>query len=229
MKFASLGILHIATLSVLLATGPVVLAADEVAAQTIVGVGLSGNAGTGGASTSAAAEVSAAHSSSFESKEAVNNAAGETESHHSIVSFIHSFFGKASAEKSENADATVISGVRADAQVSHADASEKEVSLTYLTHAKLFGFIPLTTPVEATVDAKGSVSLHYPWYGIFLSSNNATLKTKIQSAVDATLTATSTPGAQLSANEQALLLQEVHAIMQTELQATSSAKASADL
>jgi hypothetical protein len=213
MNYAIRSFLYAAALSTALLPA-ISASAAELNTATIVNVGLSGYSGSASTSLEAHAQTNA-------------SAAPAEASHKSTLSALVHIFSNTGTSASKTASSSpenpVLAFVRSDAQVSDAAMSDKEVSLTYLTHAKLFGFIRVTVPVKASVNAGGRVALHYPWYGMFLTGDNATLKANLTSAANSSLS--SSTQAELTAEQQMLLLQEVHAVLQAQFEATSSVKA----
>ena len=124
--------------------------------------------------------------------------------------------------------------MKADSNISSVSAASDSVEMSYKQHAKLFGFIPVTVDAKATVDGSGNVSVSYPWYAFLMATNKSDLEADIQSRVSTDLNvavsssgqASAESAARLSADEQARVVAAVKAVMQAELNPTSSASAS---
>ena len=125
--------------------------------------------------------------------------------------------------------------LQSDDNISQVATASDTVAVTYAQHAKLFGFIPVTVDATADVDASGNVTVHYPWYAFFASTNKADLEAKVQDRVNAQLGTHGSVGAnasaqaseKLSADAQAKIVAAVKAAMQDELNADASANANA--
>ena len=123
----------------------------------------------------------------------------------------------------------VAAQIAADENVSEVKASANNVSVTYEQQAKLFGFIPVTVDVTATVRADGSVDVRYPWYAFLMVTNESALETVIENRVEAIVSANATgkasAGATLTAQAQAVLVNEVRSVMAQSLAADVAADA----
>ncbi len=109
--------------------------------------------------------------------------------------------------------ATYISSITsADTNIVAATSSSNGVTFSYLEPASLFGFIPLTVPVTATLQNGGESSVSYPWYGFFLSGNRSTIESGVQQAVSGVLGGNTSS---LNAQTQATILDIFHSIFKT--------------
>ena len=117
--------------------------------------------------------------------------------------------------------AETTSEIKSDVHTDDVQANHDAVSLSYTTHAKLFGFIPVVVPVTAEINTTGEVTLRYPWYRIFLTADTATLQGKLQAVARATLfpaTAANVAGTTtgivvFSPQTQASLLLSLHSVL----------------
>lgn len=127
----------------------------------------------------------------------------------------------------------VTTTVRSDENVQAVEAASNKVSLTYKQHARFLGFIPVTLNARAEVDAAGNVEVKYPWYSIFAVTDRATLESKVQNSVNATLgTKGSLSGdadasASLTVEQQAKVVAAVRAVMRDAFDAAADASGSA--
>lgn len=112
-----------------------------------------------------------------------------------------------------------------DSHVSSVSLSSKDVAVSYREPAKLFGLIRVTVPVTVRVEASGSTHVSYPWYGFMLSSNQAALAIRIQAAAQNALSASSTADAGLSVAEQSRLLDSIHAMLESSVEASATGAA----
>ncbi|MBI4079893.1 hypothetical protein HY414_01515 [Candidatus Kaiserbacteria bacterium] len=111
----------------------------------------------------------------------------------------------------------VAAQIMADVNVSKVETSRDRISVTYPQKAKLLGFIPVTVQATAMVEADGSVDVQYPWYAFLMVTNEADLEAEIASRIVAKATLETSATAELTANAQAELIDEVRAVMQNEL------------
>ena len=136
----------------------------------------------------------------------------------------------ASVRTDADLQAYVKGEIEADRGMQAVEVSDS-IAVDYAQRAKLFGFIPVTVTVTTVVDADGTVSVRYPWYGFLLAkaSGDADLKAKIQSRVDS-VRATSSAGAdvsaELDANAKARLINEVRSALKSALEAQLQAESS---
>jgi hypothetical protein len=115
-----------------------------------------------------------------------------------------------------------------DAKVTSVILSSRKVSLWYREPARLFGFIPLTVPVQISVDTNGTATVLYPWYGFLLSADQAALVVRAQAAARQELGGErSSANSSLSTEAQARLLDSLHALLVEE--ASGAARASTSL
>ena len=117
--------------------------------------------------------------------------------------------------------------VRTDGDVSAAQASDAAVSLAYKQRAKLFGFIPIFMDATVTVKANGETTISYPWYAFLTVTDSASLESDVKAATAATVAANANVDAKLSAAVQAQLLDEIHAAVKSNLQASLAAEGGA--
>jgi hypothetical protein len=124
--------------------------------------------------------------------------------------------------------------IRGDKNVDQIQATPDTVAVTYREHAKLFGLIPVVVDTTAIVNADGTITVSYPWYGFLLSTNND-LKAKVQDRVQTALNAhasananaSANAGVNLTASERAQLISEVRAAMAETLSVNANASADA--
>ncbi|MCR4325876.1 MAG: hypothetical protein NUV59_03695 [Patescibacteria group bacterium] len=115
--------------------------------------------------------------------------------------------------------------VETDENVDSAELSNEAVSLAYKVRAKLFGIFPVLMPATATVTASGETAIEYPWYSIFATIDSAeSLEAGVIDATATTLSANAST--ELSASAQAQLLNQIHAAMRSNLEASLAAEAS---
>ena len=145
----------------------------------------------------------------------------------------------------------VTAQVAGDNNVTSVNTSATSVAIVYKQPAHLFGFIPVTVDVMTTVDGGGQVSVDYPWYSFLLSTNKDMLRVTLQDRVDTIIngdvsggtTSTAVNGSAstnvvanaivhasgtFSSNEQARIIAEMRAVLQSELNASLNANASGD-
>lgn len=67
----------------------------------------------------------------------------------------------------------------ADENAKKIELGNGDVQLTYRTHARLFGFIPVLVSATATVNQSGDVEVEYPWYAFLSSTNRAEIENDI--------------------------------------------------
>jgi hypothetical protein len=67
-----------------------------------------------------------------------------------------------------------------DENAKRIEVGESDVELTYRTHAKLFGFIPVLVSATATVNEDGETEVSYPWYAFLSSTNEAEIEADIE-------------------------------------------------
>ncbi len=127
-----------------------------------------------------------------------------------------------------NADASAYASsvVKADENVSGVELTEKAVAVSYKTRARLFGLIPIFMTATAHVDASGEVTISYPWYAFLAAKDENSLKSDVGASVAASLAENA--HATLTASEQAAILDQVRAAMESNLKATLAAEGSAD-
>src|SRR6185503_12262597 len=130
--------------------------------------------------------------------------------------------GNATATTNVNGAATANSNTRVvvtDANIKEVSTSSQSVSMSYPTHAKLFGFIPMIVTARAEIESNGVVHVQYPWYSIFMSTDGTALQARLQAAANAVLLVGTTSvatqdKATLTANDQITLIKELHAVLQ---------------
>lgn len=113
----------------------------------------------------------------------------------------------------------VAAQIVADENLSKVESSSSRVSVTYPQKAMLFGFIPVTVKATATVEADGTVDVQYPWYAFLMVTNETALEVGIEAEVPSLSSATvdATISADLTAQAQAELIDEVRAVMEAQL------------
>lgn len=127
--------------------------------------------------------------------------------------------GTATTAEDGTLSAHVRSRLAADARIDSVALSAQQVSLTYRVPTKLFGFIPVETPLRVTVRANGTTTVSYPWYGFLLTGNQAGLTLRAQAAAQAVI-ATPPASDTLSAQTQSTLLDSLTAALAVEGSAT---------
>ncbi len=125
----------------------------------------------------------------------------------------------------------IASSMHADSNLSAASASSHAISVTYKEPARLFAVIPMTLEVTATVNADGSATVSYPWYGFLFAKDSASLTSDVQTAVAADVGLNPSPAVAangtFAADMQARLITDVQAAMMLAASGSASAHASA--
>jgi len=101
--------------------------------------------------------------------------------------------------------------INTDVQAQAANAGPQQVELTYASHAKLFGFIPVVIPVHAQAKVDGTVSVQYPWYSFLLATNKTDLHANLPAALQHDLSENTQSS--LSAQTQATPLNDMSSVM----------------
>ncbi|MBI2612373.1 hypothetical protein HYW59_00985 [Candidatus Kaiserbacteria bacterium] len=132
----------------------------------------------------------------------------------------------ASASPASVSSETDLSGfvaaqIASDENLSKVESSKSRVSVTYPQKARLFGLIPITVDATATILADGTVDVKYPWYAFLMVTNETVLESEIESRVTslnpAGVRAVADAELELTANAQAELIDEVRAVMESQL------------
>lgn len=148
-----------------------------------------------------------------------------------------------SADSSTVLNDTDLSGfiaaqIKGDTNVDAIQSTSDSVAVTYKVPAKLLGFIPMNVAATAVVNADGSVTVNYPWYGFLLSTDgnlNARVEGAVQSVLGAnangqlsgTVTATTSGNAMQSGNASATGTAQAQANAQANAHASAQALANA--
>jgi len=103
--------------------------------------------------------------------------------------------------------------------------SPQKVTLAYETPAELFGFISMQVPVNISVDADGTASVAYPWYGFLLTSDQADIGIRSQAAVQDIVSEYPTENAPFSTDQQTRIIDSLHAVMQEHTDASPGVQA----
>lgn len=104
--------------------------------------------------------------------------------------------------------------INSDEKVDAVSLSPDKVSMTYREPAKLLGFIGTRVPVEATIAANGTATVHYPWYSFLFATNQAGLSIEAQGiANDITSSTTAASTSEFSLATQAQLLTSLHTVL----------------
>jgi hypothetical protein len=76
---------------------------------------------------------------------------------------------------------------KSDKHLKGVNVKDGKIEVTYAAPAKLFGFMKTTINARASVDAKDTVEVEYPWYHIFMKKqvSKASLQSNIARAVAA--------------------------------------------
>lgn len=135
-------------------------------------------------------------------------------------------------KSNDDLKAYVASQMRSDTNLSAVETTSSDVAVTYKQHGRFLGFIPVTLDATATVDQNGQVTMHYPWYSFLTTTDRADVQAKLQAQVDAMTgqtsgTASTTAAIQLTAEEQARLIEGMRSTLNNEFNASVDANADA--
>jgi len=124
----------------------------------------------------------------------------------------------------------VAAQIGSDKNIARVATSADTVSVTYKQNVKFLGFIPATVNATATVDATGEVDVSYPWYTFLAVTNETDLEASLESRIDSALAlgVDAEAAAELGANTQARLINEIKTVMAAELAADVNADVSAN-
>jgi hypothetical protein len=104
--------------------------------------------------------------------------------------------------------------LKGDENADEVKLSSTTVETAYPTHARLFGFIPMSLQTHVAVNNDGTVSVTFPWYAFFFGTEKDKLQSDIteaaQTAVGST-TASTTLSAQMQAHLLDAILSTLHA------------------
>ncbi len=141
----------------------------------------------------------------------------------STASAMVSAYGNpASVSTNTNLNAFAHAVIMNDSNVSAVQSDNAHVTVWYKVPTHFLGFIRTDVNAQATTDANGNVSVHYPWY-TFLSTkdSSANLKANLQAQVSGSASANGT----LSAHDQAMLIDKMHTAFMNSTAASTSATA----
>jgi hypothetical protein len=120
--------------------------------------------------------------------------------------------------------------LESDTHVEDVSAEATSVSVSYDEPARLFGLFPMLVAVRATANADGSVKINYPWYRFLMAADDTQLRAALAERVGAELgsahadaaTTTALMQGTLSANAKARLIEALHDILKSKLDASMS-------
>lgn len=133
---------------------------------------------------------------------------------------------------SEDLEQYALSVLAKDENVVKVESQPEEVKLTYRQKARFLGFIPVKVNTTAVVASDGKVLVRYPWFRFLTNVNRDVeedIKVRVQNVVRASETAQahSEASLELTAQEQAQVIEEVRNAM--EMQVGTEAAADADI
>lgn len=118
------------------------------------------------------------------------------------------------------------STISADPNIEELVVTDDRIELTYEQQGRLLAFLPVTYSVTAIAHANGEVEVDYPWYTFLVSDNSAEVEAQMESAVDVALAQDADTTADIrtvfTAEESAMVISEMQAVFQNNLQATST-------
>lgn len=97
--------------------------------------------------------------------------------------------------------------VKGDDNAQSVVVSSTTVQTTYQLPAKFLWAIPTTLPANVTVNASGTVTVSYPWYGFLYSKKDKELKTELEGVASTTASTT------LSVSVQAHLINALFSVL----------------
>lgn len=98
--------------------------------------------------------------------------------------------------------------LKGDENANEVKLSSTTVETAYQTHARLFGFIPMSLNTHVAVNNDGTVSVTFPWYAFFFGTEKDKLQSDLTQAAQTTVGST-TASTTLSAQMQAHLLDSI--------------------
>ncbi len=117
-----------------------------------------------------------------------------------------------------------------DENIEKVQVSPANVVVTYKQNAHFLGFVPTTIAATAMVDARGDVSVSYPWYSFMFATENdieAKLESRAMAVLDAQADASAEADTRLAADTRARLVAEIRAILEEEFNAGANANVNA--
>ena len=225
-------------------------ASTDVRSQTEVTSNTSGTT-TGEGSVNVDADVNADVTGSVDTNgSAGGDTEGEARGEGSVVSvsavevrgwdaqekqaFLATVKAHAQVQSEQDLEAFAKGVIAADGNVEAVATNDEEVRVSYRVPAKFLGIFEASIPAEVLVraeaEAEGRVEVRFPWYKFLFSvegeTNEAELKSAVESRVNATLNTSANANAQFALNDQARISQEVSAALKAEVDAAANATGS---
>lgn len=100
--------------------------------------------------------------------------------------------------------------------------SSASVCMNYEIPAKLFGVVPVSVAVHASVSPTGAISVQYPWYDFALSTDKSTLEGELSDAAKAVLAQEEAQQQGFTPEMQALLLDDLHDVLSGSASSTTA-------
>ena len=134
----------------------------------------------------------------------------------------------AAVSNSDTLSAYAHTSIQNDPNVDSIGIKDNEVDVSYRQDGKLFGFIPVSVDANTTVNADGSVKVHYPWYRFLVGLDQGSVKADLETKLQTTMPqpqVNSSGTAYFTVSEEAQVLSQIQTYMKAHESASANASA----
>lgn len=121
--------------------------------------------------------------------------------------------------------------IRGDENIEEIVFDDNRVEVSYKQRGEMFGFIPVTMTVKASIDAEGNVMVDYPWYSFAVSKAEKDLESNLSAHAFAALGSSSesaTTSVEFTARTQADLVSRIQSVLRENLAASAEVEGEAE-